>query len=84
MSIAPSAIAAPLCSCRRMSRSSDTVQVRMWSVTGFPAACQTCSGGIYDRSLTRPGIAPGLSGELDDHAQLRPLLVLGQNVALLG
>src|SRR5688572_8728954 len=88
MSIAPSTIATPvrivLCSCKRMSRSSDTVQGRMWRVTGLSAACQTSSGGVCHRFLTRPGTAPHLSGELDDHAQLRPLLVLGQNVALLG
>src|SRR5262249_40714503 len=30
------------------------------------------------------GSAPDLGGELHDHSQLRPLLVLGEDVALLG
>src|SRR5262245_372905 len=35
-------------------------------------------------SVIRALLSPHLPGELADHAKLRPLLVLGENVALLG
>src|SRR4029450_5419990 len=38
----------------------------------------------YSLLTTHSASAPHLFGELHDHAQLRPLLLLGQEIALLG
>src|ERR1700722_2264733 len=48
------------------------------------AWCAPLVGQLYLLRRRNYASAPHLSGDLDDHAQLRPLLLLGEHVALFG
>src|ERR1700682_4131393 len=73
--------------CRAMAR--PTPRPAPVTIATFP---DTIPGIVFRSPIAFPGgprptgptLFPHLGGQLHDHRQLRPLLVLGQGVALLG
>src|SRR5580704_12530777 len=47
-------------------------------------ACGSTTGDFFWRMVSATASAPHLFGNLDHHAQLRPLFFLGEHVAFLG